>query len=99
MYDGDIIMVKLSLMDAAKSTIDYMLEQDGDIVSLYHGEDAAPEQVDELEEYLRGRMSTGYAILQDIHGEKQVFKPIPKFSKLKRVGARKSWIVQTEVII
>ena len=43
--------------------------------------------------FIKGRMSTGYAILMDIHGTKQELKPIPKFERMRRVGARKSWIV------
>jgi hypothetical protein len=43
--------------------------------------------------FIKGRMSTGYAILMDIFGNKVDFKPIPKFSKMKRLGARKSWIM------
>ena len=48
--------------------------------------------------FIKGRMSTGYAILCDITGNKIDLKPIPKFSKLKRLTARKSWIM-TEVVI
>jgi hypothetical protein len=48
--------------------------------------------------FIKGRMSTGYAILQNIHGEKQTLKPIPKFSKMKRLSDRKTWIIQAETI-
>jgi len=48
--------------------------------------------------FIKGRMSTGYAILMNIHGEKQTLKPIPKFSKMERISARKSWIIQAETI-
>jgi hypothetical protein len=48
--------------------------------------------------FIKGRMSTGYAILMDIHGNKVNLKPIPKFSKMKRVSARKSWIMQEAFI-
>jgi hypothetical protein len=41
--------------------------------------------------FIKGRMSTGYAILMDIEGNKLVFKPIPKFGKMQRVSARTSW--------
>ena len=44
------------------------------------------------EYFIKGRMSTGYAILMDTEGNKVDLKPIPKFSKMKRVSARKSWI-------
>ena len=43
--------------------------------------------------FIKGRMSSGYAILMNIKGTKQVLKPIPKFSQMKRIGARKSWIM------
>ena len=42
--------------------------------------------------FIKGRMSTGYAILMDIHGSKADLKPIPKFSTMQRVSARRSWI-------
>lgn len=48
--------------------------------------------------FIKGRMSTGYAILMDIHGNKVNLKHIPKFSKMKRVSARKSWIMQEAFI-
>jgi hypothetical protein len=44
--------------------------------------------------FIKGRMSTGYAILMDITGQKIPLKPIPKFSKMTRESARKSWIIQ-----
>ena len=50
------------------------------------------------EYFIKGRMSTGYAILMDILGQKQTFKPIPKFTQLRRLGARKSWIIQCQII-
>ncbi|MCL1793278.1 MAG: RNA-guided endonuclease IscB [Oscillospiraceae bacterium] len=46
------------------------------------------------EYFIKGRMSTGYAILMDIEGNKQELKPIPKLDKMERIGARKGWIVQ-----
>jgi len=42
--------------------------------------------------FIKGRMSTGYAILMDIHGSKADLKPIPKFSTMQRVSARRSWM-------
>jgi len=48
--------------------------------------------------FIKGRMSTGYAILCNIFGDKIDLKPIPKFTKLKRLSARKSWIM-TEIPI
>jgi hypothetical protein len=50
------------------------------------------------EYFIKGRMSTGYAILSDINDKKINFKPIPKFSKIQRIGARKSWIIQQKII-
>ena len=47
------------------------------------------------EYFIKGRMTTGYAILMDISGEKVDLKPIPKFNKMKRLSARKSWIMTT----
>jgi hypothetical protein len=45
------------------------------------------------EYFIKGRMSTGYAILTDLAGDKIDFKPLPKFEKMKRVSARSSWIL------
>lgn len=49
--------------------------------------------------FIKGRMSTGYAILMDISGAKIDLKPIPKFTKMERVSARKSWIITTKTIV
>jgi hypothetical protein len=40
--------------------------------------------------FVKGRMSTGYAILMDIEGHKLDLKPIPKLKALKRIAARNS---------
>lgn len=48
--------------------------------------------------FIKGRMSTGYAILMGINGMKIPLKPIPKFDRIKRLSARKSWIIQQEII-
>jgi hypothetical protein len=45
------------------------------------------------EHFIKGRMSTGYAILMDISGNKVTLKPIPKFDKMERASARSSWIM------
>jgi hypothetical protein len=45
------------------------------------------------EYFIKGRMSTGYAVLMDISGKKIDLKPIPKFEKMKRVSARSSWMI------
>jgi hypothetical protein len=50
------------------------------------------------EYFIKGRMSTGYAILMDVKGIKIALKPIPKFGKMRRVQARKSWIISQETI-
>jgi len=50
------------------------------------------------EYFIKGRMSTGYAILMDIAGNKIDLKPIPKFDKMERIQARKSWIISQETI-
>jgi hypothetical protein len=50
------------------------------------------------EYFIKGRMSTGYAILMDIQGNKQELKPIAKFDKMERANARKSWITQARAI-
>ena len=50
------------------------------------------------EYFIKGRMSSGYAILMDIEGNKVDLKPIPKFSKMKRESARKTWITIQKTI-
>ena len=50
------------------------------------------------EYFIKGRMSTGYAILMDIDGNKVALKPIPKFEKMKRVSARSSWMMMQTTI-
>lgn len=44
------------------------------------------------EYFIKGRMSTGFAILMGIDNIKLSLKPIPKFNKMKRITSRKSWI-------
>jgi hypothetical protein len=51
------------------------------------------------EYFIKGRMSTGYAILMDIDGNKLALKPIPKFDKMKRVSARSSWMMMQKTIL
>jgi hypothetical protein len=54
------------------------------------------------EYFIKGRMSTGYAILMDIQGNKIDFSNAPKGMKtpkmgnMTRVNARKSWIIQSK---
>jgi hypothetical protein len=50
------------------------------------------------EYFVKGRMSTGYAILMDINGVKQEIKPIPKLENLIRMSGRNSWIISQEAI-
>lgn len=50
------------------------------------------------EYFIKGRMSTGYAILMDSKGDKVTLKPIPKFNKMERIQARNSWIISQETI-
>jgi hypothetical protein len=45
------------------------------------------------EYFIKGRMSTGYAILMEISGNKVILKPLPKFDKMKRVSAHSSWMM------
>ena len=55
--------------------------------------------------FIKGRMSSGYAILMDIDGKKIDFSHMakgfktPKLSNLKRIGARKTWIITQQSII
>src|SRR5260221_97612 len=43
------------------------------------------------EYFIKGRMSTGYAILMDQDFNKVDLKPIPKCEQITRVSARASW--------
>lgn len=43
--------------------------------------------------YIQGRMSSGYAVLMNENFEPVKLKPIPKFCLMKRIAARKSWII------
>jgi len=49
--------------------------------------------------FIKGRMSSGYAILMDINGEKVNLKPIPKLERMQRISSRKSWIISQKVIV
>jgi len=56
------------------------------------------------EYFIKGRMSSGYAILMDIEGNKIDFSDMPKgwktpkLSNCKRISARKTWIVDSLVV-
>ena len=56
------------------------------------------------EYFIKGRMSSGYAVLMDIYGNKIDFSSMPKgfktpkLSNLQRIGARTGWMVTTEVV-
>jgi len=53
------------------------------------------------EYFIKGRISTGYAILMDIEGNKIDFSNAPKGMKtpkmvnMQRINARKSWIISS----
>ena len=51
------------------------------------------------EYFIKGRMATGYAILMDIDGVKVNLKPIPKFEKMERISARKSWMIMSKRLV
>lgn len=50
------------------------------------------------EYFIKGRMSTGYAILMHIDGKKVDLKPIPKFDTMQRLNARSSWMISQKTI-
>ncbi len=50
------------------------------------------------EYFIKGRMSTGYAILMHLNGQKVDLKPIPRFNKMKRVSARSAWITSQKTM-
>ena len=50
------------------------------------------------EYFIKGRMSTGYAILMHIDGKKVNLKPIPKFATMQRLNARSSWMISHKTI-
>jgi hypothetical protein len=43
--------------------------------------------------FIKGRMSSGYAVLMDINGKTVDLKPIPKLKSMKRISARKSCLI------
>ena len=55
--------------------------------------------------FIKGRISTGYAVLMDIYGNKADFSQMPKGYKTpklgncKRMEARNSWMITTEAAI
>lgn len=48
--------------------------------------------------FIKGKMSTGYAILSDIFGNTLKFNRTPKFSKMYRYTASKTWIMIEGII-
>jgi hypothetical protein len=56
------------------------------------------------EYFIKGRMSTGFAILMDIEGNKIDFSnapkgmKTPKMNNMKRIGSRKTWIISQRTI-
>jgi hypothetical protein len=49
--------------------------------------------------FIKGRMSSGYALLMDIDNKKVELKPIPKFTEMKRISARKTWMIDSKKLI
>ena len=43
--------------------------------------------------FIKGRITTGYAILMGIDSQKIDLKPMPKFINMKRISARKNWLI------
>lgn len=54
---------------------------------------------DDREYFIKGRMSTGYALLMDTEGRKADLKPTPKFSKMERLQARSGWMMAEDAFI
>lgn len=56
------------------------------------------------EYFIKGRMSSGFAILMDIKGNKINFEnapkgmKTPKLNNMERIGSRKTWIIQAKTI-
>ncbi len=48
--------------------------------------------------FIKGRMSSGYAVLSDIYGTKIDFPHVPKLKEMQRIAARKSIICTTAKI-
>lgn len=54
--------------------------------------------------FIKGRMSTGYAVLMDINGKKADFSNMPKgfktpkMANFKRIEARTTWMTTTVVL-
>lgn len=54
--------------------------------------------------FIKGRMTSGYAVLMDISGKKVNFedapkgKKTPKLNQLKRISARDSWLMDTKTL-
>lgn len=43
--------------------------------------------------FIKGRMTIGYVFLMGIDSQNIKFKPMPKFENLKRISARKTWLI------
>lgn len=52
-----------------------------------------------VEYFIQGRMSSGYAVLMDICGNKAQLKPTPKFFKMERLQARSGWMMTEDAFI
>ena len=49
--------------------------------------------------FIKGRMSSGYAILMDIEGSRADLKPMPKFERMTRLQARSGWMMWEDAFI
>lgn len=54
---------------------------------------------DGKEFFIKGRMSSGYAVLMDIEGRKAELKPVPKFERMTRLHARSGWMIAEDAFI
>ena len=54
---------------------------------------------DGKEYFIKGRMTSGYAILMDIDGRKAELKPMPKFERMTRLHARSGWMMTEDAFI
>lgn len=53
-YDGDIVSTGKDIQEASKELLEYMIKTaDGELISIYYGEEATKEMADELAEYIR----------------------------------------------
>lgn len=48
--------------------------------------------------FVKGRMTSGYAVLSDIYGTTVKFEHTPKFMDMKRLTGRRTWIIDEKAI-